>query len=116
MTPLQLILATLIQVSPTMYIQDNATRLLLDNQVLVVLLEVSPDGKDILPGVKSIASQLVLDCNVRGKQRLGGSIAFAENYAQGEVVVIQPGLESSKWLVFTKKSAALTTWIKACIF
>jgi len=111
-----ILLAGMIQIGPVMYINTNAIVHLVDNESLSVLLEVSPDDKDILPGIKSIASQMVFDCSVPGRQRIAGSVAFAENYAQGNVVLAQPGVNTTPWQVFTHKSTALKAWQLVCIF
>jgi hypothetical protein len=110
------LLASLTQLGPVMYLEEDSMRLLLDDQVLVIILEVSKNNQEIVPGVKSIASQMILDCKVKGRQRIGGSVGFAEDYARGKAVVVQPGLDSSEWMIFDHKSAALTAWYRACIF
>ena len=108
--------AELVQIGPVMYLEDNSIRLLLDAHALVLIIQNPHDGLDIVEGVKSIASQMILDCKVRGRQHIGASIGFPLVNAQGSASVIQSPSDTPEWLIFDYSSAALRAWQRGCIF
>ena len=109
--------ADLIPVSPTMYVEETSIRGLLDSQTLMILVQSNPDGSEIMPGIKSIITQVILDCKIRGREKFGITIAFSLPKAMGEVVAVQPADEEAKWQVFERQtSAAVHAWERGCIY
>jgi hypothetical protein len=109
--------AELIPLSPTIYMEETSVRGLLDSQTLMILVQTNPDGSDIMPGIKSIITQVILDCKVKGREKFGITIAFSLPKATGEVVAVQPADEKAEWQVFEKPtSAAVHAWERGCIY
>jgi hypothetical protein len=108
--------AELLQIGPVMFLEEDSIRFLPDSHALVLVLQNPRNDHDIVEGVKSIASQMILDCTTRGRQSIGASIGFPLVNAQGEATVIQPPSDTPDWIVFTYSSAALRAWQRVCIF